>query len=57
MNLYLGVWQGCRENLESYWLRWWDKQGNLLLWGTEKVEQERQQAETERQQADRLAAQ
>ncbi|MDJ1179900.1 Uma2 family endonuclease [Roseofilum sp. BLCC_M91] len=50
MGLYLGVWQGCRENLESYWLRWWDEQGNLLLWGTEKVEQERQRA-------DRLAAQ
>ncbi|MDB9517305.1 Uma2 family endonuclease [Roseofilum reptotaenium CS-1145] len=57
MDLYLGVWQGCRENLESYWLHWWDKQGNLLLWGTEKVEQERQRAEAERQRADRLAAQ
>ncbi|MDJ1172854.1 Uma2 family endonuclease [Roseofilum capinflatum] len=57
MNLYLGVWQGCRENLESYWLRWWDDEGNLLLWGTEKVKQERQRAEAERQRADRLAAQ
>ncbi|MDJ1175026.1 Uma2 family endonuclease [Roseofilum capinflatum] len=52
MGLYLGVWQGSRENLESYWLRWWDEQGNLLLWGKEKVEQERSRAETERQQAE-----
>jgi hypothetical protein len=30
--------------------------GNLLLWGTERVEQERQRAEEERQRADRLMA-
>jgi Uma2 family endonuclease len=50
MNLFLGVWQGTRENRTGYWLRWWDEQGNLLLWGSEKAEQERQRAE-------RLAAQ
>jgi hypothetical protein len=45
-------------------LRWWDKSGNLLLWGSELVEQERQRAEQERQRAEqerqraeRLAAQ
>jgi hypothetical protein len=26
-------------------LRWWDEQGNLLLWGTEQVQQERDRAE------------
>ncbi|WP_191758843.1 Uma2 family endonuclease [Komarekiella delphini-convector] len=50
MNLYLGVWQGSRENRTGQWLRWWDEQGNLLLWGSELAEQERQRAE-------RLAAQ
>ena len=50
MNLYLGLWQGTRENRTGYWLRWWDEQGHLLLWGSELAEQERQRAE-------RLAAQ
>lgn len=45
MNLYLGVWQGTRENRAGKWLRWWDEQGNLLLWGGELAEQERQRAE------------
>ena len=46
MELFIGVWQGTRENREGYWLRWWDEGGNLLLWGTELVEQERQAKET-----------
>ncbi|MDX2212415.1 MAG: Uma2 family endonuclease [Oculatellaceae cyanobacterium bins.114] len=57
MQLFLGVWQGTRENRQGYWLRWWDEQGNLLLWSTEQVEQERQRAEQERQRAERLTAQ
>ena len=52
MQLFLGVWQGNRENRNSYWLRWWDEQGNLLLWGAEQIEIERQQAENERQRAE-----
>jgi Uma2 family endonuclease len=52
MNLYLGVWQGTRLQQNYYWLRWWDKEGNLLLWGTEKIELERQIAVQERQRAD-----
>lgn len=50
MNLFLGLWQGQRENRVGFWLRWWDEAGNLLLWGFEKAEQERQRA-------DRLAEQ
>ncbi len=50
INLYLGVWQGTRDNRTGYWLRWWNEQGKLLLWGRELAEQERQRAE-------RLAAQ
>ncbi|MDX2242483.1 MAG: Uma2 family endonuclease [Leptolyngbyaceae cyanobacterium bins.302] len=57
MNLWLGVWQGTRENRSGYWLRWWDEAGNLLLWGLELAEQERQRTEQERQRAERLAAQ
>lgn len=55
MNLFLGVWQGTRENRMGYWLRWWDESGTLLLWGAELAEQERQRAEQERQRAERLA--
>ena len=64
LNLFLGVWQGDRGNIPGYWLRWWDQSDNLLLWGTELMNQERQartqaeqQASQERQRADRLAAQ
>lgn len=45
MNLFLGVWSGDRDNRQGYWLRWWDEQGHLLLWGAELVAQERQRAE------------
>ncbi|MEI2582115.1 Uma2 family endonuclease [Scytonema sp. PRP1] len=38
MGLFLGVWQGTRENRTGYWLRWWDENGNLLLWGLERAE-------------------
>lgn len=52
MQLFLGPWSGNRENWTRTWLRWWDEAGNLLLWGTEQVEQERQRAEQERQRAE-----
>lgn len=52
MGLYLGVWQGNRDNREGYWLRWWDEDNNLLLWGSEIITQERQRADQERQRAD-----
>ncbi|MBU6230994.1 MAG: Uma2 family endonuclease [Cyanobacteria bacterium REEB459] len=45
MNLFLGTWDGQRSNLSTTWLRWWDSSDNLLLWGREQVEQERQRAE------------
>lgn len=50
IGLFLGVWQGIRENRTGYWLRWWDEDGQLLLWGSERVEQLSERAE-------RLAAQ
>lgn len=64
IKLYLGIWEGTRENLTTKWLRFWDEQGNLLLWSSELVEQKRQEievekqrAEQEKQRAERLAAQ
>ncbi|NJM74263.1 MAG: Uma2 family endonuclease [Scytonema sp. RU_4_4] len=38
IELFLGVWQGTRENRTGYWLRWWDENGKLLLWGSERAE-------------------
>jgi hypothetical protein len=52
INLFLGVWQGKKAEVTAYWLRWWDSSGNLLLWGSELVEQERQLAEQEKLRAE-----
>jgi Uma2 family endonuclease len=59
LGLYLGVWHGTRLDQTFYWLRWWDTSGNLLLWGTEKLEQKQELLEqkqelleTEKQRAD-----
>lgn len=56
MGLSLGVWYGKRLETTTHWLRWWNEQGELLLWGSErltleqeKTEQERRRAEQERQ--------
>jgi hypothetical protein len=64
LGLSLGIWQGTRENRTGYWLRWWNDQNELLPWGKEQAEQERQRAEQERhraeqerQRAERLMAQ
>lgn len=54
MALFLGVWRGEKEERTGYWLRWWDEEGNLLLWGVERLEQERLRAEQERLRADKL---
>jgi hypothetical protein len=56
MNLFLGLWHGTRENRTGFWLRWWDQQGALLLWGTELAQQERQLKEAAQQRTERLAA-
>jgi hypothetical protein len=52
MKLYLGVWQGSKEQRDGYWLRWWDELGNILPWAVELVAQERQIAEQERLRAE-----
>jgi Uma2 family endonuclease len=52
LGLFIGVWQGTKADRTGYWLRWWNSAGNLLPWGTESVEQERQRTEQERQRAE-----
>jgi hypothetical protein len=52
LNLFLGIWEGNHEGRTGYWLRWWNAEGELLLWSEERAEQERQRAEQERQRAE-----
>lgn len=52
LGLFLGVWIGKKAEQHGYWLRWWDRDGNLLLWGSELVEQQRQLIEQQRQLAE-----
>jgi Uma2 family endonuclease len=52
LDLWLGIWFGERLGQRMNWLRWWDQDGNLLLWSSETAEQERQRAEQERQRAE-----
>ncbi|ACK70621.1 protein of unknown function DUF820 [Gloeothece citriformis PCC 7424] len=39
LGVELGLWQGSYQNQTFLWLRWWDKQGNLLLIGDERAQQ------------------
>jgi Uma2 family endonuclease len=50
LNLYLGIWQGIRQQRDGLWLRWWNQDHELILWSAEL-------ALRERQRADRLEAQ
>lgn len=54
-DIELGIWQGSYGNIELPWLRWWDAEGNLLLTGDERAEQERVRAEQAEKRAMRLA--
>ncbi len=52
LGVELGLWQGNYQNQTQLWLRWWDKDGNLLLTGWEQTELERLRSEEEKQRAD-----
>ena len=52
LGLELGTWVGTFEQQHGLWLRFFDKNGNLLLTGDENAETERQRAEVERQRAE-----
>ncbi len=60
IGLSLGVWAGSWLNRTGYWLRWWNRKGELVPFGTElaavveaRAEAERQRAEKEHQRAER----
>ena len=42
LQVELGVWEGWYQNQFMKWMRWWDKQGQLLLTGTERAVQAEQ---------------
>jgi len=44
LGLGLGLWEGEYENLTETWLRWYDKQGNLILTGAERADHAEQRA-------------
>ena len=41
LGVELGIWQGEYMNQLLTWLRWWNSEGNLLLTGDERAEQEK----------------
>jgi hypothetical protein len=53
LDLQLGLWDGDFEGIASTYLRWYDRDGNLLPTGHERAERERQNAERERQSAEK----
>ena len=48
LRVELGIWQGEYDEMNLPWLRWWDSEGNLLLIGEERAQQESLRAERER---------
>jgi hypothetical protein len=68
LGVELGVWQGEFFNIDAPWLRWFDKNGNLLPMGEElavqehrraeeairRAEEERKRAEEERERAEEV---
>jgi Uma2 family endonuclease len=52
IGLGVTLWDGTYEGKADTWLRWTDADGNLILTGKERAEQERQRAEQERQRAE-----
>jgi Uma2 family endonuclease len=50
--LELGVWQGSYDELDAFWLRWWDTKGNLLLTPEELAERERVEKEAAQRHAE-----
>ncbi|MEG5050682.1 MULTISPECIES: Uma2 family endonuclease [unclassified Microcoleus] len=52
VGLFIGVWYGTKAERTGYWLRWWDESSEMLLWGAEMVERERQERAIAQQQAE-----
>jgi hypothetical protein len=43
LDLGVGLWRGTFEDLKEVWLRWYDADGQLLLTGGERAEQEQRE--------------
>ncbi|NJM56866.1 MAG: hypothetical protein HC857_04685 [Synechococcales cyanobacterium RU_4_20] len=56
MGLFLGTWQGRRDERTGYWLRWWTDQGVLVPWVRERALQEQARADQEQARADQEQA-
>lgn len=54
LELGLGLWRGEYQGIERLWLRWYDTKGNWIL---TEAEQERQQAQQERQRTEQALQQ
>ncbi|MCU0446227.1 MAG: Uma2 family endonuclease [Microscillaceae bacterium] len=55
VNLGIMIWEGLFEKEPAPWGRWCTKEGNVLLTGAERAEQEAQRAEQEAQRAEQEA--
>ena len=56
LGLGLTLWSGqFEEEVTRLWLRWCDRDGQIILTGAERADAERQRADAERQRADHLA--
>lgn len=55
IGLGLCLWEGAYDGLQAQWLRWCDRDGQILLTGRESAILQAQRADTEAQRADALA--
>lgn len=55
-SLSLGLWEGLYENRHSLWLRWYDKEGNLILTSKELAQKEKLEKEQALAKVERLQA-
>ena len=53
LGLWLGLWDGTIGRETASWLRFYDRQGNLILLAQERAEREQERAELAQQQAER----
>jgi Uma2 family endonuclease len=52
LEIGLGLWQGSYNNIDRLWLRWYDANNQWIPTPAEQAQQERQQADLERQRAE-----
>lgn len=52
VGLGLILWQGAFEGRQETWLRWCDKEGNVIPTGAESADEERRRADEERRRAE-----